>query len=61
MKAKDDPSSNLTVEQCEELAAALFEDAEGLGVGPEKSNLARLAEEYRRLAKMKRFVLSRVN
>ena len=52
---------HLTVDQCDELAKALHEDAARLPHGPERENLLRLAEGYRRLADMKRMVLRKVN
>jgi hypothetical protein len=51
----------LTVEQCEALAAALFEDTAILPAGPKKEELLRLAQSYRGLAKMKRLILRKVN
>jgi hypothetical protein len=51
----------LTVEQCEALATALFEDTAILPPGPEKEKLLRLAQGYRSLAKMKRLILRKVN
>jgi hypothetical protein len=51
----------LTVDQCDELAKALHEDAARLPHGSERENLLRLAEGYRRLADMKRMVLRKVN
>jgi hypothetical protein len=52
---------HLTVEQCDELAEALREDAARLPHGPERENLLRLAEDYRLLADMKRMVLRKVS
>jgi hypothetical protein len=52
---------NLTVDQCDELAKALREDAARLPHGSERENLLQLAEDYRILADMKRMVLSKVN
>jgi hypothetical protein len=51
----------LTVDQCDELAKALHEDAARLPHGSERENLLRLAEGYRLLADMKRMVLRKVN
>jgi hypothetical protein len=51
----------LTVDQCDELAKALREDAARLPHGSERKNLLQLAESYRVLADMKRMVLRRVN
>ena len=61
MGVEQEPPTNLTVEQCEALAAALFEDAAILPPGPEKEKLLGLAQGYRSLAKMKRLVLRKVN
>jgi hypothetical protein len=52
---------HLTVDQCDELAKALHEDAARLPHGPARENLLRLAEGYRLLADMKRMVLRKVN
>ena len=52
---------HLTVDQCDELAKALREDAARLPQGSERENLLQLAEGYRVLADMKRMVLRRVN
>jgi hypothetical protein len=52
---------HLTVEQCDELAKALHEDAARLAHGAERAKLLWLAESYRLLADMKRMVLRKVN
>ena len=52
---------HLTVDQCDELAKALREDAARLPHGSQRENLLRLAEGYRLLADMKRMVLRKVN
>ena len=52
---------HLTVEQCDELAKALREDAARLPQGSERQYLLQLAERYRLLADMKRMVLRKVN
>ena len=52
---------HLTVDQCNELAKALREDAAFLPHGSERDYLLRLAEGYRLLAEMKRVVLRKVN
>jgi hypothetical protein len=52
---------HLTVEQCDELAKALREDAARLPHGSERENLLQLAEGCRVLADMKRMVLRKVN
>jgi hypothetical protein len=51
----------LTVDQCDELAKALQEDAARLPYGSERENLLQLAEGYRLLADMKRMVLRKVS
>ena len=51
----------LTVDQCDELAKALREDAARLPHGSEREYLLQLAEGYRLLADMKRMVLRKVN
>jgi hypothetical protein len=45
---------HLTVDQCDELAKALREDAARLSHGSERESLLQLAEGYRLLAEMKR-------
>ena len=52
---------HLTVDQCDELAKALREDAARLPPGSERENLVQLAKGYRVLADMKRMVLRKVN
>ena len=52
---------HLTVDQCDELAKALSEDAARLPQGSERESLLQLAEGYRLLADMKRMVLRKVN
>jgi hypothetical protein len=47
---------HLTIDQCDELAKALREDAARLPRGSERENLLRLAEGYRVLADKKRFL-----
>jgi hypothetical protein len=51
---------HLTVDQCDELAKALREDAARLPQGSERENLLQLAEGYRVLADMKGMVLRKV-
>ena len=51
----------LTVDQCDELAKAVREDAARLPHGSEKENLLQLAEGYRLLADMKRMILRKVS
>ena len=50
------PEEQLTIEQCDELAKALHEDAALLPHGLERENLLQLAEGYRLLADIKRMV-----
>jgi hypothetical protein len=52
---------HLTVDQCDELAKALREDAARLPHRLERESLLQLAEGYRVLADMKRMVLRKVN
>ena len=52
---------HLTVDQCDELAKALGEDAARLPYGSERESLLQLAQGYRLLADMKRMVLRKVN
>jgi hypothetical protein len=53
--------NHLTVDQCDELAKALREDAARPPSGSNKMNLLQLAESYRVLADLKRMVLRNVN
>ena len=52
---------HLTIDECNELAEALRQDAAALPNGSEKENLLKLAECYRDLANIKRMVLHKVN
>jgi len=52
---------HLTVDQCDELAEALREDAARLPHGSERENLLQLAQGYHVLADMKRMVLRKVH
>jgi hypothetical protein len=52
---------HLTIDQCDELAKALREDAARLPSGSDQKNLLQLAESYRILADLKRMVLRNVN
>jgi hypothetical protein len=56
MKFEQDESSNLTVEQCEELATAIAEEAALLPPGSKKEELLKLAQSYRHLARMKSLI-----
>ena len=51
----------LTIEECDELAEALFEDAAALPEGSRKENLLMLAHGYRNLANIKKLVSRKVN
>ena len=61
MCVEQDSSTNLTVNQCEEVAAAPFEDTAILPPGPEKDKLLQLARGYRDLAALKRLMARKVN
>ena len=61
MSNDQEESRNMTADECEELAAALVEDAAALPQGPKKEDALRLAEAYRNLAEMKRMVLRKSN
>ena len=52
--------TKLTIDQCEELAAALFEEAAALPE-PKKQEILKLAQGYRSLGKMKRWVSQNVS
>jgi hypothetical protein len=54
-------SPNLTVEQCRELAAAMFENAAALPPGPKKDEILKLAQGYRDLAEMKDWLARKLN
>ena len=57
----DGEERSLTLDECEELAAAIFEDAAPLPPGPTKREMLTLGEAYRSLGKMKRLVLQNVS
>ena len=50
-----------TIDECDELAEALRQDAAALANGSEKEILLKLAECFRDLANIKRMVLRKVN
>jgi hypothetical protein len=52
---------HLTVDECDELAKALREDAARLPHGSEREFLLQLAKDYSVLADLKRMVLRKVN
>jgi hypothetical protein len=60
MAAKNEPTS-LTLEECRELAAYLFEDAAALPRGPKKDEILTLAHDAQILAEMKEWLVRRVN
>jgi hypothetical protein len=59
MNAEQEPVTDLTVKECEELAAALVEDRAGLSPGPEQESILKIAQGYLELAKLKRLVLGK--
>jgi hypothetical protein len=61
MVSKKEPPTNLTIEQCLELAAAMFEDAAALPPGPKKDEILKLAQGYRNLAEMKEWLSGKLN
>jgi hypothetical protein len=61
MGIEQDSSTNLTVNQCEEVAAALFQDTDILQSGPEKDELLQLAKGCHDLAALKRLMARKVN
>jgi hypothetical protein len=52
MAGKSEPA-NLTLEECHELAAYLFEDAAALPPGPKKDEILKLADDCQIFAEMK--------
>jgi hypothetical protein len=52
---------HLTVDECNELAKALLEEAALLPPGSKRENMLQLAEGYRLLADMKKMVLRKVS
>jgi hypothetical protein len=60
MAAKNEPTG-LTLEECRELAAAMFEDAATLPPGPKKDEILKLAHGYQILAEMKEWLAKKVN
>ena len=53
--------TSLTIEQCEELAAALGQDTAHMPPGPKKDCFSQLEQGYRDLAALKRLVARKVN
>jgi hypothetical protein len=51
MPRNREPSTDLTVEECRELAAAMLEDAAALPPGPKKEEILKLANGYSDLPK----------
>jgi hypothetical protein len=60
MTDKNEPT-NLTVEECQELAAVLFEDAMALLPGSKKDEILKLAHGYRNLAELKKWLSGKLN
>lgn len=58
MARKKELPTNLTIEQCFELAA---EDAAALPPGPKKDEILKLAQGYRNLAEMKEWLSGKLN
>ena len=52
---------HLTADECEELSQFLRQDAASKPTGPEREKLQELAENYCKLARLKRTVLKKVN
>jgi hypothetical protein len=61
MTTKENSSAHLIVEQCEQLAAMMFQDAAALPPGLKQKELLKLAQGYRNLAEMKNFLSGKVN
>ena len=61
MTFEEEELSALTADQCEELAAALTEDAASMPPGPRRDDLLKLAQNYRVLAAMKRLIAGKTN
>jgi hypothetical protein len=61
MEPENEESSNLTLEQCEELATAIAEEAASLPSGLKKEELLNLAQSYRYLAAMKSLTARKLN
>ena len=61
MTKETESSPNLTVEQCRELAAAMFEEAAALPPGPKKDERLKLAQGYSNLAEMKDWLAKKLN
>jgi hypothetical protein len=61
MKLDEEVSTNLTVEQCDELATAIAEEAALLSPGSKKEALLKLAQGYRELATMKGLIAGKLN
>jgi hypothetical protein len=61
MKFEEEESSNLTVEQCEELTVAIAGEAALLSPGSRKEALLNLAQSYRDLATMKALIARKLN
>jgi hypothetical protein len=61
MPKDEESATNLTVEECRELAAAMFEDAAALPPGPKKDEILKLAHGYSNLAEMKSWLAKKLS
>jgi hypothetical protein len=61
MPKEEESETNLTVEQCRELAAAMFENAAALPPGPKKDEILKLANGYQNLAEIKEWLAKKIN
>ncbi|HWJ17084.1 MAG TPA: hypothetical protein VNR65_00005 [Geobacterales bacterium] len=59
--ADEKEPTNLTVEECRELAVGMFEDSAALPPGPKKDELLKLARGYRNLAQLKEWLSGKLN
>jgi hypothetical protein len=57
----DDPSRDLTIEECRLLADSISDDAATMPEGPKKESLLKLAQSYRSLANMKALIARQTN
>jgi hypothetical protein len=60
MSGKNKPTS-LTLEECREPAAAMFENAAALSPGPKKEEILKLAHGYQLLVETKEWLAKKVN
>jgi hypothetical protein len=61
MTKERESTANLTIEQCRELAAAMFEEAAALQPGSRKDEILKLAHGYSNLAEMKRWLAKKLS